>query len=269
MTLATLQLSDPYGTLSYREAGHGKPLVLIHGVGMQSAAWGPQIEALSGTHRVIALDMPGHGGSSPLPEGSQLPAFVDWLSEALTALKLGRISLAGHSMGALVVAGYAVTCPEGIDRVALLNGVYLRSPAARAAVEERANQIRFGRFDLETPLKRWFGESPIERAVRSDVEGWLSEVDPAGYATAYRAFALGDQTYANRIGEISCPFLAITGDGDLNSTPAMSQEMAATAELGRAKVISGHRHLVNLTAPDQVNTALRAWLAWESTDGRD
>lgn len=38
------------------------PVVLIHGVGLQSVAWHPQIAALSQTHSVIAVDMPGHGG---------------------------------------------------------------------------------------------------------------------------------------------------------------------------------------------------------------
>ena len=264
MTLTTLQLSDPYGTLSYREGGCGKPVVLIHGVGMQSAAWGPQIEALSDTHRVIAVDMPGHGGSSRLPEDAQLPDFVEWLRAALTALDLDRVGIAGHSMGALVAAGYAATYPEGMDRVALLNGVYCRSPKARSAVEARADQIRGGSFDLEAPLKRWFGDSPAEQAARRDVEGWLSQVDPVGYATAYGAFARGDRTYADRLGDITCPFLCITGDADLNSTPAMSQEMAATTALGKAILINGHRHLVNLTALDQVNAALRDWLAWEA-----
>lgn len=264
MMLTTLQLSKPYGTLCYREAGQGKPVVLIHGVGMQSEAWGPQIEALSDKYRIVALDMPGHGGSSLLPEGSQLPAFVEWFRHAMMALDLGRISLAGHSMGALVAAGYAVSHPEDIARVALVNGVYCRSPEARAAVEVRADQIRCGSFDLETPLKRWFGETPTERAAREEVRGWLSEVNPRGYATAYSAFARGDRTYADQLREITCPFLAVTGDEDLNSTPAMSRAMADAVPLGRSVVIPGHRHLVNLTAPDQVNAALRDWLRWEA-----
>lgn len=268
MTLTTLQLSDPYGTLGYREAGRGIPVVLIHGVGLQSAAWTPQIEALSDTHHVIAVDMPGHGRSSPLPEGAQLPEFVEWLRQVLTTMDLGRISLAGHSMGALVAAGYAVCCPDDVERVALLNGVYCRSPEARAAVEARADQIGCGSFDLKTPLDRWFGDSMSELAARKEVEGWLSNVDPTGYATAYGAFARGDRTYADRLRDIICPFLAITGDGDFNSTPAMSAEMAAAVPRGQSKVIKGHRHLVNLTAPDQVNAALKDWLKWETNDDR-
>ncbi|KPA21158.1 AB hydrolase superfamily protein YdjP [Shimia sp. SK013] len=260
MTLTTLRLSDPYGKLAFREAGSGQPIVLIHGVGMQSAAWMRQIEMLSKTHRVIALDMPGHGGSSPLRRGAQLPEYVDWLQAALRGLRLERISLAGHSMGALIALGFAATHTQMLDRVAVLNGVYCRSKNARAAVEERAAQINEGVFDLATPLARWFGDTPCEQIAREKVAGWLSEVDLQGYATAYDAFARGDTTYADRLGNITCPLLALTGSDDQNSSPEMARSIAAAAPLGQALVIEGHRHMVSLTAEEAVNTALQEWL---------
>lgn len=272
MTLTTLppykSCALPHGELAYREAGAGDPVVLIHGVGMQSAAWAPQIAALSHSHRVIALDMPGHGGSAPLPQVAQLSDFIEWLNSALDALELGTVSLAGHSMGALIAGGYAATHPERLARVALLNGVYRRQSAARDAVIARADMIRSGGFDLETPLARWFGDSPMDQAARAQVSGWLSNVNIDGYATAYGAFARGDETYADRFADIPCPLLALTGDGDLNSTPAMAQAMAEAAPNGHAMVIEGHRHMVNLTAPDAVNAALISWLAAPSESPR-
>jgi pimeloyl-ACP methyl ester carboxylesterase len=54
------------------------------------------------------------------------------------ALGLGPVSVAGHSMGALIAAGLAVERPDLVRRVALLNGVHRRSPEARAAVLARA-----------------------------------------------------------------------------------------------------------------------------------
>ncbi|WP_293573286.1 alpha/beta hydrolase [Phaeobacter sp.] len=263
MMLKTLQLSDPYGTVAYREQGQGAPIVLIHGVGMQSAAWGPQIKGLSKRHRVIALDMPGHGGSSPLPPQSDLPAFVAWLHAVLEGLALKGVSLAGHSMGALLSAGYAATHPGKLARVALLNGVFRRDPAARDAVIERADVIAQGEFDLQTPLARWFGESKVEQTARTSVAAWLSEVDRASYATAYRAFARGDATYADDFGRIDCPLLAITGDGDPNSTAKMTKQMANAAPMGRSVVIKGHKHMVNLTAPELVTETLLDWMELE------
>lgn len=260
MTSKTLLLSDPYGKLGYRDSGAGEPIVLIHGVGMQSAAWGPQIHALSQTHRVIALDMPGHGHSSPLPAQSDLDDFVNWLHAVLQELELSNISLVGHSMGALIAGGYAASHPGMVRRVALLNGVFCRDPEMRAAVEARAAAIRKGEVDLVAPLDRWFGGSAAEIHVRNQVAHWLAGMNRAAYATAYTAFSKGDAVYADRFGAISGPLLALTGSDDPNSTPAMSRAMAMAAPDGRAVIIEGHRHMVNLTAPEAVTRELRIWL---------
>ena len=259
MTLQTLQLSN--GDTRYVQAGAGAPVLLLHGVGLQAEAWGPQIAALSADHRVIALNMPGHGGSDLLAAGADLPAYVAWAAEAIRALGISPVAVAGHSMGAFIAAGLAIEHPDLIARVAVLNGVHRRTDAARAAVQARALEIAQGNGDLETPLRRWFGDSASEQLCRAQVANWLSQVSTAGYAAAYSAFAGGDVFYADRWHEIRCPALALTGDGDANSTGEMAQAMAAAAQNGRAVVISGHRHMVNLTAPETVSAALRDWLA--------
>lgn len=260
MMLTTQQLYKSGRDISYCRVGQGEPVVLLHGVGMQAAAWWPQIEALANTHDVIALNLPGHGTSHRLQAEASLTDYVAWLDEVLETLALRPVNLAGHSMGALIAAGYAASHPETVLRVALLNGVFCRSEEARAAVIARADQMQKGTFDLETPLKRWFGGSASEQAVQQQVRHWLSDVDLQGYATAYAAFARGDSTYAQDIDLIECPFLALTGGDDPNSTPGMSEQMAGRVVQGRAVVVPEHRHMVNLTAPEVVNAELRHWL---------
>lgn len=260
MTLTTLRLSDRGGIVTLRDHGAGDPVILIHGVGMQSAAWGPQIAELSRTHRVIAIDLPGHGGSAALAPALGVSGYVTWLHEVVAALDLGPVSVVGHSMGALIASGFAVEHPALTKRVCVLGSVYRRDAAARAAVVARATEIAQGKLDVETPLDRWFGNVAADRAARAQVAGWLGTVDPQGYAAAYAAFAKGDATYAERLRQIDCPFLAITGDGDPNSTPAMAQGMADQVPGGRAITIRGHRHMVNLTAPEQINAHLMVWL---------
>ncbi|WP_187430340.1 (E)-2-((N-methylformamido)methylene)succinate hydrolase [Roseobacter fucihabitans] len=258
MTLTTLPLSDSGQKITFRAHGAGAPLVLIHGVGMQSAAWTPQIDHFADRYHVIALDLPGHGGSDPLAADSQLPDYIDWCKAAIEAVGLGAVNLIGHSMGALIAGGVAAMYPALVLRVALLNGVFRRDEAAKAAVNARAAEIREGKMDLATPLARWFdAEQTCERA---RVASWLRAVDQGGYATAYTAFAQGDATYADRYGDITCPFLAMTGDGDPNSTPAMARAMTDSVPGGQAITLKGHRHMINLTAAEQVNTHLEAWL---------
>ena len=56
--------------------GSGPPIVLIHGVGMNCAAWAPQIDAFARTHRVVALDVLGHGQSAAPPAAAVLDDYV-------------------------------------------------------------------------------------------------------------------------------------------------------------------------------------------------
>lgn len=244
----------------YIQQGEGEPLVLIHGVGMQAEAWYPQIEFFSQHYQVISVDMPGHGQSTPLPANAALQDFVDWTIELIGALNLGPVNLAGHSMGSLITTGVSVTRPDLVKRMAVLNGVYRRSPEAKQAVLQRAEDLKHGHIDVETPLQRWFGNSEIERIASAKVKSWLENVDMLGYATAYSAFARGDETYADGWSKISCPALVLTGTDDPNSTAEMTKQMANQAAQGKAIIIENERHMVNLTAPDKVNQAMLAWL---------
>ena len=108
MTSRTLRLSDG-STVRVLEAGAGDPLLLIHGVGLRAEAWGPQMRLEA---HVFAVDMPGHGESSPLPEGARLPEYVAWAARVIEAIGIGPMSVAGHSMGSLIAGGLAIERPE-------------------------------------------------------------------------------------------------------------------------------------------------------------
>ncbi|ACI58760.1 alpha/beta hydrolase fold (plasmid) [Rhizobium leguminosarum bv. trifolii WSM2304] len=252
---------------AYHQAGSGEPLVLIHGVGMRLEAWAPQIAFLSAGHRVIAVDMPGHGESAKLPAGSRLEEFVAWFGRFLDEMEIEAANVAGHSMGALVSGGAAATFGGRISRVAYLNGVFRRDQQAKAAVLARAAAIPVTGVDKEGPLARWFGDDPDSVVARELTRKWLNLVDPEGYAVAYAAFAGGDETYADRWKDVAGPALFLTGSDDPNSTPLMATQMAALAPKGWARIVDGHRHMVNLTAPDIVNSLLAEWLSF-GEDGR-
>ena len=140
MMSKTLRLSDG-STVRVLEAGAGEPLLLIHGVGLRAEAWGPQMRLEA---HVFAVDLPGHGDSTPLPAGARLPDYVAWAAQVIEALGVGPMNVAGHSMGSLIAGGLAIERPDLVKRVALLNGVHRRTPEARAAVLARADQIAMG-----------------------------------------------------------------------------------------------------------------------------
>jgi pimeloyl-ACP methyl ester carboxylesterase len=125
----------------------------------------------------------------------------------------------------------------------------------------RAAAIPQQGVDKEGPLARWFGDDADSNVARGLTRNWLNLVDPEGYAVAYSAFAGGDETYADRWNDVAGPALFLTGSDDPNSTPLMARQMAALAQQGSVRIVEGHRHMVNLTAPEIVNGLLKEWLS--------
>jgi pimeloyl-ACP methyl ester carboxylesterase len=88
--------------VAYRSEGSGPPLVLIHGITEDHRAWDELVRELARDCRVIRLDLPGHGESSPLAEYNA-QALVTPVAALMQALELDRPRLIGHSLGGLMV----------------------------------------------------------------------------------------------------------------------------------------------------------------------
>jgi flavin reductase (DIM6/NTAB) family NADH-FMN oxidoreductase RutF/pimeloyl-ACP methyl ester carboxylesterase len=245
--------------IAWLERGEGEALLLIHGVGLNAEAWAPQMAALSESHRVIALDMPGHGGSALA--GPELWDYVAQATALLDHLGLAAANVVGHSMGGLVAIGLALSHPDRVLRLGVLNSVHERKPEARQAVEARAAEIAACGTcgDIEQPIRRWLGagDTPLHQQLR----GWLSAIDPAAYARAYRVFATGDRLFSGRLGALQMPALFATGADDPNSTPQMAEAMAAAVPRGKAAVLPGQRHMMNLVDPQGTNRLIRDLLS--------
>jgi pimeloyl-ACP methyl ester carboxylesterase len=84
--------------------GAGEPLLLIHGLGRHLLDWSPVLGALAARHDVIAVDLPGHGKSLPLPVGSSvgITPLVEAVASELDALGLDSVHVAGSSIGGWV-----------------------------------------------------------------------------------------------------------------------------------------------------------------------
>ena len=86
----------------YRETGSGRPLVLLHGIGMSHASWDPVTPYLKATRRVLAFDIAGFGATPALPRETPptVPHLVEALVQSLRAIGLDApVDLAGNSLG--------------------------------------------------------------------------------------------------------------------------------------------------------------------------
>lgn len=93
--------------LYYEDHGKGKPVVLIHGFPLSSAAWEKQVPVLlKASYRVIAYDRRGFGGSSQPTFGYDYETLTSDLDQLMTQLDLRQATLVGHSMGTGEITHY-------------------------------------------------------------------------------------------------------------------------------------------------------------------
>lgn len=109
-------------TLSYLEAGSGKPFVMVPGWSQTAQQWHHQINHFAKTHRVIALDMRGHGASENAAHGYRVYRLSKDLRDVMEALDLRDAVMMGHSMGCSVLWGlYDLYGPDRIDRIVFVD----------------------------------------------------------------------------------------------------------------------------------------------------
>lgn len=107
--------------LSYRLAGDGPPILLVHGITSSSRTWEAVIDGLAEHHTVIAPDLPGHG-SSDKPRGDySLGAYASALRDLLVVLGLPEVTIVGHSLGGGIAMTFAYQFPERVQRLVLVD----------------------------------------------------------------------------------------------------------------------------------------------------
>ncbi|MDZ7958155.1 MAG: alpha/beta hydrolase [Aulosira sp. DedQUE10] len=109
------------GLLFWREAGQGIPVILLHGAWNDSSQWVPLIDALSYNFHCFAPDLLGFGESDNPNIHYSIDLEVECLAEFLQALKLEKVYLVGHSLGAWIAASYALKYPEQVHGLVLLS----------------------------------------------------------------------------------------------------------------------------------------------------
>jgi 3-oxoadipate enol-lactonase len=99
--------------------GRGSTVVLVHGLGSRSQDWLPTARALARDHRVVLVELPGHG-VSPMPEPFSFAGTVAALDRSIAEASPGPVVLVGHSVGGLVAAAAAIEHPARVRALVLV-----------------------------------------------------------------------------------------------------------------------------------------------------
>jgi pimeloyl-ACP methyl ester carboxylesterase len=107
--------------VNFNIAGHGPPVILIHGVAGRAAQWDQTAQLLAETHTVVAPDLLGHGESAKPRGDYSLGSHASGIRDLLVGLNIERATVVGHSLGGGIAMQFAYQFPERCERLVLVS----------------------------------------------------------------------------------------------------------------------------------------------------
>lgn len=253
--------------IAYGDHGSGPPLVLIHAFPLSRWMWSPQVEALSGSYRVITPDLRGFGSSPPF--GDRQEARMDRLAAdvlgVLDSLELETAVVGGLSMGGYVTMSLMAQAPQRLDAVILADtraGVdtdevrHRRSAQQVQVAEKGAGSIAGSMVStLLSPATVQADPGLADRVVEA-----ISSASAAGVIGALEAMK-GRADSVDVLARSDVPALVVVGGEDALTPVSEAEAMVGALRQGQLVVIPGAGHLSNLENPEAFNSAVVSFLA--------
>jgi pimeloyl-ACP methyl ester carboxylesterase len=257
--------------MRYLAAGSGSAVVLVHGLGGAASNWIELAPLLARRTRVIAPELPGHGGSSPLAAATNLNPFADRLAGVLEAESVTGATVIGHSFGGSIALRLAMRHPRLVGSVVLAGAAGISSgrraavyglrisallkPGQRIAPHRR--RIARSRF-LRTLVFGGWGAADAAALSPRAAEGFLA--GPARHSdtlSAVRALLLEDPR--SELHDVGCPCVVLWGTRDTQVGVADAFEYARRLK-APLRLVAGCGHLLIGERPDACLDAIESVL---------
>ncbi len=122
----------------YTDSGKGSAVVFLHGFLENSTIWSPFVPLLTKKHRVICMDLLGHGQSGSIGYIHTMELMAEALATVLKYLKIKKCTLVGHSMGGYVALAFAENLPDVVRGLCLVNSTSRADSKERKLNRDRA-----------------------------------------------------------------------------------------------------------------------------------
>ena len=242
----------------YAKRGEGAQTVLfIHGFGGDLDNWLFNLDALAEAHTVIALDLPGHGQSTPTLPGTTLASLAGFVARFMDALDIDQAHLVGHSMGGGVAAQLAVDAPQRVRSVALVSPAGMGDEVNSGYTEGFVNAQ--SRRDLKPVVELLFADAGlVSRQMLDDLLKYkrLDGVTQALGSLGASLFGGGRQSEqpGRKLGDSGKPVLVIWGAQDQIIPAAHAENAPAGATV---KVFDDAGHMSQMEKANEVNALLK------------
>lgn len=239
--------------IHYSVAGKGEPaLVFVHCGGCNRNFWENQVAEFSKTHRVVTIDLPGHGESGSGRKSWSIESYSDDVKTVVTKLDLKRVVLVGSSMGGPIIVETAKRMPErvvGIVPVDTLQNVEQKLPPEQVDAVIKQLQADY-KAAMTGLLNQFFFSASTPEAVKTRVINEVVSRQPEAALAILKGIISYDPAPALR--EVKVPIKAI--NSDLNPTKVeVNRKYAPQFD---AVIIKGTGHYPMLEDPTRFNQML-------------
>ena len=266
-------------TVHYRDQGKadGSPIVLVHGFAANLDTWEPWVARLGKDHRVVTLDLAGHGLTT-VPTGYAIstPGQVAIVDGVAQTLKLDHFALAGNSMGGGVAWNYTLAHPEKVDALILVDSA--GAPVDPAEMKNRKGQPLIFKIMRTAPGRAVLRQlNPRPLTTKGLKQAYIDEslVTPAlvdryvdlALAPGRRDLLLNGQAAprqpatAETFKAIKAPTLVMHGDADTVIPLAAGKALAAAIPGAKLIIYPGVGHVPMEQIPDKSAADVEAFLA--------
>lgn len=255
--------------LHYGETGEGEAIVFLHGYTGSGRDWAKQVAVASGTHRCIAVDHRGHGGTEApaSAEGYSIEIFSEDVYALLKELAIDRCCLVGHSMGGFMSLQFVLDHPEMVRGLVLVDtssGDWDMAPGFaeyRAKLDEIARNeglaavFEYDSANNEAKIEKYkrhpeFREKDRQKVLNTSVDGYVY------VAGTFRKWG----PVTDRLEEIKVPTLVFLGEEDTAFIKA-SQVMKDGIDGAELITIPGTGHNPHEETPDVFNEAFLSFIS--------
>ncbi len=258
--------------MRYFVGGEGPPLVLVHGLSGSALNWTELAPLLARRRRLLLPELPGHGGSSPLPAAPNLNGYADRVRQLAALEGILPAPVVGHSLGGSIALRTALRWPDDVAAVVL-------AASAGIASSTRRTQFWLALLGKTKPGRRIAPHRPLvarRRVLRYPVFGYWGASDPAALSErAVEGLLAGPEIHADTLSAaralvrddprqdlhgVRCPCLVLWGARD-HQVPVEDAFEYARRLRARLRLIADCGHLLVVERPDACLDAIEGFLS--------
>ena len=247
------------------DEGHGSAILFVHGFPLDHTMWRAQIDEFSKTHRVIAPDLRGFGGTDGALYSVSMEQFADDLAGLLDALAVeGPVIFCGLSMGGYIAWQFVQRHPARVAKLIVCD-----TRAAADSPEAAANRLKMADIVLkEGPevvawamMPKLFAPGSSEHcpAAIASVRQMVLNSTPIAIAAAHRGMSVRPDV-TSLLPTLRLPTLVLCGEHDVISPPAEMKAIADAMPNARFALIPNAGHMAPMEQPEAVNAAIRRFV---------